>query len=184
MIGNDIVDISLARQQSNWQRSRWLQKIFIEEELHYIFRSEDPERLVWSFWSRKEAAYKAHQQRFSLPRKLNPKDFKCTTTGKVHIENYSYLTITTHTQKYIYSIASVPVMHVKTQILNNNIHLKTTVLKTFLAKHIDKKPELFTLGKDSNGIPWIAYNERKLASPVSFTHHGHYAAFAIGPISV
>ena len=62
MIGNDIVDLALAKKESNWKRNRFLDKIFTETEQLLIFHSENPEIMVWNLWSRKEAAYKIYNR--------------------------------------------------------------------------------------------------------------------------
>ena len=62
MIGNDIVDLTLARRESNWKRSGFLDKIFTKRELLLILNTQNPEHMVWDFWSRKEAAYKIYNR--------------------------------------------------------------------------------------------------------------------------
>ena len=56
MIGNDIIDLALARKESNWLRSGFLDKIFTLREKLLISNSQNPETTVWNLWSRKEAA--------------------------------------------------------------------------------------------------------------------------------
>jgi phosphopantetheinyl transferase (holo-ACP synthase) len=58
MIGNDIVDLSLAPKESNWKRKGFLDKIFTKNEQLRIIKSDNPENMVWNLWTRKEAAYK------------------------------------------------------------------------------------------------------------------------------
>ena len=60
MIGNDIIDLDLTKIQSNWQRPKFLEKIFTLKERNFIQKAEDPELEVWKLWSRKEAAYKIY----------------------------------------------------------------------------------------------------------------------------
>jgi phosphopantetheinyl transferase (holo-ACP synthase) len=57
MIGNDVVDLVLARKKV-WRRTGYLQKIFTESEQLLIENSSNPHVLVWKLWSMKEAAYK------------------------------------------------------------------------------------------------------------------------------
>lgn len=71
MIGNDIIDLQLASRQSNWRRKGFLEKVFTSSEREIIKASEEKEECVWLLWSMKEAAYKAHQRKRSLPRRLN-----------------------------------------------------------------------------------------------------------------
>ena len=74
MIGNDIVDLQLARKESNWQRPRFLQKIFTEEEQHFIHTSSDKDVAVWLLWTGKESVYKIiarlEKRRFFAPKKI------------------------------------------------------------------------------------------------------------------
>ena len=56
MIGNDIIDLSVAKLESNWQRRGFLEKQFTEEEQQLILTASNPFVLVWKFWSMKEAA--------------------------------------------------------------------------------------------------------------------------------
>jgi phosphopantetheinyl transferase (holo-ACP synthase) len=58
VIGNDIVDLALARKESNWKRPGYLNKIFTTKEQLLISSAENPNTMVWNLWSRKEAAYK------------------------------------------------------------------------------------------------------------------------------
>ena len=76
MIGNDIVDIEEAKRMSNWQRPRFLEKIFTDKEQYLIKSSENPFILVWRFWSMKEAAYKLYTQ-LKPSRFYRPKSFEC-----------------------------------------------------------------------------------------------------------
>ncbi|MDT0294261.1 4'-phosphopantetheinyl transferase superfamily protein [Mesonia ostreae] len=62
MIGNDVVDLHMTKQESNWQRPRFLEKIFTKGEQAKIISDKDPNFLVWLFWSMKESAYKANQR--------------------------------------------------------------------------------------------------------------------------
>lgn len=74
MIGNDLIDIQLAKSQSNWQRKGFLEKQFADTEIVEILSSENPFLQVWLFWSMKEAAYKCYakefQKRFFAPKKI------------------------------------------------------------------------------------------------------------------
>ena len=77
MIGNDVVDLNLAKTESNWQRKGFLEKQFTEFEINEILSSANPFLKVWLFWSMKEAAYKCyvqeHQKRFFAPKKFSCK---------------------------------------------------------------------------------------------------------------
>jgi phosphopantetheinyl transferase (holo-ACP synthase) len=53
VIGNDIVDLALARKESNWKRPGYLNKIFTTKEQLLISSAENPNTMVWNLWSRK-----------------------------------------------------------------------------------------------------------------------------------
>ena len=75
MIGNDIIDLSLAKIESNWHRRGFLEKLFTENEQKLISAAPNPFVIVWKFWSMKEAAYKVYtqqdKQRFFAPKKFD-----------------------------------------------------------------------------------------------------------------
>ena len=50
MIGNDIIDLDLTKIQSNWQRPKFLEKIFTLKERNFIQKAENPELEVWKLW--------------------------------------------------------------------------------------------------------------------------------------
>lgn len=58
MIGNDVVDLSLAATESNWRRRGYLDKLFSPAEQRLITAACDRDVMVWMLWSAKEAAYK------------------------------------------------------------------------------------------------------------------------------
>ncbi len=58
MIGNDIVDLALASLQSNWRRAGYLNKLFTQKEQDYILQAPNPDVMVWTLWTMKEAVYK------------------------------------------------------------------------------------------------------------------------------
>ena len=58
MLGNDIIDINETRRTTNWERPRFIEKIFTFKEQRMITKSADPFTTVWHLWSMKESAYK------------------------------------------------------------------------------------------------------------------------------
>ena len=78
MIGNDIVDLALAKKESNWKRNRFLDKIFTTKEQVLIVDAENPEIMVWNLWSRKEAAYKIYNRETGI-RGYFPLQLECSS---------------------------------------------------------------------------------------------------------
>ena len=98
MIGNDVIDLTLAAKESNWRRKGFLQKIFTESEQRRIQTAAHPDLMVWNLWSRKEAAYKIYNKETGI-RTFNPLRLECTLSddynGAVTIDGRTYQTRTT-----------------------------------------------------------------------------------------
>ena len=108
MIGNDIVDLALAKKESNWQRNRFLDKIFSKNEHQLILNDTNPEIMVWNLWSRKEAAYKIYNRETGI-RGYFPLQLECfyenETLGTVSIKQKIYFTQSQIENDSIYTIA-------------------------------------------------------------------------------
>lgn len=154
MIGNDIVDLALAKKESNWKRKGFVDKIFTPQEQLLIKSSVNQEIIIWNLWSRKEAAYKIYNRKTGI-RKYNPIQFECfdldLEIGKVVFENQVFYTKTEITSKYIYTVAVSDIWNFnKIQTLDD-------------AAIIQKQ----------NGIPFYI-NENQIINPISKTHHGKF----------
>jgi phosphopantetheinyl transferase (holo-ACP synthase) len=150
MIGNDIVDLALAQQESNWQRKGFLEKLFTEKEQHLILNSNNPELMVWNFWSRKEACYKIYN-RASGQRVFNPIQFECEADRVVFGDNIFY-TQTEITPDYVYTIA-------------------LTAKKNFAAiQHLENQNNI----QKANGIPNWLNTKNAIVFPASISHHGRF----------
>ena len=178
MIGNDIVDLHLAKTQSNWQRKGWLEKLFTEDEQYHILNTAAPELEVWKLWSKKEAVYKAHQRRFSLAPKFNPRSYQCQGETVV-IDGYIYHTNTTVYQDKVHSIATTAQQAYFTQIVNQGASVKEE-LKSYLSQEYRVKPDGIDFVKLENGVPYVTVLGQPTDIPISFTHHGDFSAFMIG----
>ena len=107
-IGNDIVDLDLAKIQSNWRRIGYLDKIFTKKEQNFIFESKNQDEMVWQLWSRKEAVYKIVIQKGGI-RGYYPLKMECLNfdldNGIVCFEDTLFYTKTNISRKAIYSLA-------------------------------------------------------------------------------
>ncbi|QIH37615.1 4-phosphopantetheinyl transferase family protein [Flavobacterium sp. Sr18] len=155
MIGNDIVDLALAKKESNWQRNRFLDKIFTKNEQQMILNDAKPEIMVWNLWSRKEAAYKIYNRETGI-RGFFPLQLECSfenaTLGSVSIKKKIYFT--------------------QSQIENDSIYTIAVAEK----KHFDKIENISSSDEiyKNNGIPFIIDSTSKIKKPVSITHHGRF----------
>jgi phosphopantetheinyl transferase (holo-ACP synthase) len=58
MLGNDVVDLADPETRPGGRHPRFDVRVFTREERAALAEAEDPERLRWSLWAAKEAAYK------------------------------------------------------------------------------------------------------------------------------
>lgn len=187
MIGNDVVDLRLAKLQSNWQRPRFLAKLFSEKERELISSAEKKPQQVWRLWSMKEAVYKAHQRRFDLLPKFNPKAYECQLfseeKGIVEINDVGYETTTVMKESYIYSEAIVAKSNFSTTsffVVNTcKNYLKNELLKECSMRLKKPLPD-FSIKKCANSsVPKIFLNERETNIVFSLTDHGRFSAFTV-----
>lgn len=153
MIGNDVVDLAVAKTESNWKRKGYLDKIATASEQLLLQKSTNQELAFWKLWSRKEAVYKIIIQkggkRGYYPIKIVCLDLNLEY-GVVQFQNQIFYTKTTVTAESVYSLAVEDVINFeKIKALENN-HL------------------LFKV----DGIPFISLNN--LVKNVSKTHHGKF----------
>ncbi len=188
MIGNDIVDLKQAAKDSNWQRPRFLDKVFTKHEQHYINTSQQKHEMVWLLWSMKEAAYKIHVQQFGT-RFFNPKKLNCTlnsdTTGIVSIDNLSYKTKSIITEDYIYTTATSEDVNTITstcfEIETTDYKMQSKTLKSRFLQDFAKTNAIalnnLSLTKSEIGIPQLFKDNIKVDLSLSFTHHGMFCGY-------
>lgn len=190
MIGNDIIDLKLAKTESNWKRPRFLRKVFTEKERELITKSENKNQMVWLLWSMKEAAYKVYVQQLKKPF-FNPKNLVCKLTSKcnglVLIEDMVYFTNSSLSENCIYTIAT---LNHRKRYKTHCFEVKETlyhfqheesyqaVLKMF--SELNKVPmDAMEIKKNRLGIPKLFQNNKEQRISFSLTHHGNYCGWAI-----
>lgn len=138
MIGNDVVDLALAKVESNWQRKGYLNKIFTAKEQNLIFSSQNLTLMVWILWSRKEAVYKMIRQENGLrgfyPLKIENANFD---SGIVCFNQKKYYAKTVQKDEMLHTIA-----------LKNNQFDQISELNPSIKIH--KKDEIPYLIKNGN----------------------------------
>lgn len=187
MIGNDIVDLKQAAKDSNWQRPRFLDKVFTAEEQQYIHKETNPFEMVWLLWSMKESAYKAYLQKEGV-RFFNPKILVCEliskTEGYVSINKIKFKIQSKVTKGYIYSLAfqEDPNFY-KSKIFeveNANLGIQSNLNHNAILKAFsDIKNVLFEnlkIKKNKIGIPKLFLKNEEQPDLFSMTHHGNYCA--------
>lgn len=181
MIGNDIIDLSLAKTQSNWQRKGFLEKQFSANEQQLILAATNSFILVWRFWSMKEAAYKIFTQQNEI-RFFAPKNFDCLLIsekeGMVFYKDQIFYTSSIVTQNYIFSLASYEKLtkayskFVMPEFIDIMIKIKLEDVTKFSATEIQQI-------KSKNGTPFYYYKDILLTRSCSISHHGNYGVFSL-----
>ena len=188
MIGNDIVDIAEARQRSNWQRPRFLDKLFTLQEQQLIQNSDNSFLMVWRLWSMKESAYKLYTQ-LHPSRFYSPKQFECQIDdlqGEVRYKDFMCYVKTNITSQYIISESCL----VTTNMISECIQMKSSSTKnqsdTIKAQLLSAIAQQFNIEKEDLrilklefGIPSVYQSSKKLNIGISISHHGSYGAYAI-----
>lgn len=150
MIGNDVIDLGLARRESDWTRKGFLDKLFFESEKNYILKSDYPEIAVWNLWSRKEAVYKIHNRLTGI-RSFIPHKIEC------FIEN----------QAIGLAICNGEIYVTQTEIASDFIHSIAVMEKQNLQKLMFLDREEVT---KKEGLPFSKTNGK----PISISHHGRF----------
>lgn len=182
MVGNDIVDIAQAKKDSNWQRPRFLDKLFTLNEQQTIHASNHPFLMVWRLWSMKEAAYKLYTQ-FNPSRFYNPKGFECEINekrGVVRFKNFHCYVETKIASDYIISEARLESKSMTSKVIefkNRKPKLQSEAIRKEALKFLNLHDENARIVSSKFNIPALEINSEK--TPISLSHHGNYGAFAI-----
>lgn len=157
MIGNDVVDLVLARRESNWKRGGFMEKIFTHKEREIILKHEDTETCLWVLWSMKEAAYKIYNRQTGI-RAFIPHKLECSILSFSGQEIEGTVKCATNTY------------FTQTEILEEIIH--TVAVESAKATAKICKINIESVQKDEYGRPFI-YDRTGSIKPVSKSHHGH-----------
>lgn len=158
MIGNDVVDLVLARRESNWKRKGFMEKIFIQKERELILKSDNPEVCLWILWSMKEAAYKIYNRQTGI-RAFIPYKLEC-----------SILSFSIDGAEGIVKCGA-DVYFTQTEIAEEIIHTIAVDSTKSISKICKISDEL--MQKDEYGRPFI-YDSTGSIKPVSKSHHGSW----------
>jgi len=186
MLGNDIVDLDLAKIQSNWRRKNYLDKIFNAEEKLLVTSAEKPDVMVWLLWSMKESAYKIYNRKTNK-RLFNPFAFQCTilvfnnkiAQGFVKYNTSQVLTSSEIKTGFIHTIATDEILFPKKiKVWASQYHLNYQAF-------FNKQTPGYQIYKNTRGLPEMKNLHNKTLHDVSVSHHGDYACIVFDrkPIS-
>lgn len=181
MIGNDIIDLRVAAQESRINRKGFLEKLFLPAEIQLIHHSPDPATTTWLLWSCKEAVYKVIH-RYTSERKYAPQSFQCylqqqengAASGTVICQQQTGYFQSVITNDYIHTYAAItPALLKQVIVFADTIpHHPDTSQRI---QPLLSNKELFC--KQEDGIPYILRRDSGEHLPVSVSHHGNYLAF-------
>lgn len=152
MIGNDVVDLILAKKESNWKRKGFLNKLFTPFEQELIQKTTNQDEMVWMLWSIKESAYKAYQ-RIIYNEGFYPTKIKVL---EINSKNESIVQL------------FCTVFYGKTTITTDSIHTITLLNKTDFKNIINLKNVSYSI--NSEGLPVEIHTKK----PISVSHHGRF----------
>lgn len=159
MIGNDIIDTELAKQESNWKREGFLNKIMTSSEQNLIANAINSETMVWYLWSLKEAAYKIYNRQTQI-RAYIPLQLKCFDLEFNEVNQYQYAKVLCDGRIYLTTTCITP----------NYIDTVAVIKKSDFDRIVTLDPNVVILKK--NGIPF--YYENTVLNPLSKSHHGRF----------
>lgn len=152
MIGNDVVDLILARKESNWKRKGFLNKLFTTAEQELISNATNPEEMVWMLWSIKESVYKAYQR-------INYNEGFYPTKIEIISLNSKKESVTKLFDTLFYGETHINNEIITTVVLQN---------KNDFLKIVHSKIKRYT--KNSNNLPEDILSNK----PISVSHHGRH----------
>lgn len=183
MIGNDIVDVQKAALESNWQRRRYLDKLFCREEQELILNSTDQNQMVWLLWSMKEAAYKIYF-RERLERTYQPRKIICSNlfidkesaSGHIYYNNKSYYCRSILNKDFIHTsavIQSTVFNNLLVFIGSNRLDHKG-LMNNYRNIINERYPLGYRISKNRYNIPDLLNEYTGEKYPISISHHGRF----------
>lgn len=190
MIGNDIVDLQVATEQSCWRRPRFLTKVLTNEERLNLYQADNPDICLWRLWTMKESAYKAYMRKEPI-RFFNPKRLKCSLideqNGMVKVGSMTYQTRSyidrhsIHTVAYTKQVSSFELSCF--QINDTTYQGQHRETNKKVAEKVQTllgcSKESLKIKKNAVGVPSLYILNTPLTNSISMSHHGKFGAFML-----
>lgn len=195
MIGNDIIDLVVARNHTRVKEKRYWQKVLQEEEIRWLERQKDQTLAFHALWALKEATYKLIAKLdpslpFS-PKKMaihklssltynTPLAVEVSTTKGIFpaqlnitsekLEAFSAQNLEDLQTSSFHSV-KLPGTRYVTQSRHTYLQVKRT-LSAFYGIDIEK----LEIQKE-NSIPKLYISHQKVPVDITMSHHGNWGAF-------
>lgn len=193
MVGNDIVDLSLA-DKDVWKRPRYINKVCALSEQRLLAEAEDAGILYWVLWSMKESTYKLHFRKH-LNRALNPIRFTCCFDcdsepgpqdrfrGRVEVDDEVYQTHSIVNQYFVHTVAyyAETAVNIKEVSADPWKEVRKETIRSLIQSFssiLDLNPKEVKFQKDINGLPFLTEEFSGISKACSISHHGRYGAHA------
>jgi phosphopantetheine--protein transferase-like protein len=193
MVGNDIVDLSIAHVGVGQRRIRFMEKLFTIEEIDIIKKSNNEDLFIWLMWSIKESVYKIIVRQ---ERKIRyaPKSIICQDI--ISLKNNSYSSTAkykdqTYSTRSIIKSECIHTIAFGNQILypeiqygsfnlssleSNTSSLDETIINT-LSNSKNHPTGHIVIQRDNMRIPHVFINGNKIGI-LSMSHHGKFNGYA------
>jgi len=178
MLGNDIVDLALARNQSNWRRPNYLKKIFSADEQKLVYEALNPDVVVWLLWSMKEAAYKVVNRKTGQ-RLYNPLAFACAFDsgnnhyhGTVRFGDEYFATESTLNSDAIHTLC------VQQEVSFKDVRVVFGANRPDYRQVFNESHSHLRLEVNGDMLPEIYDLTNNVRHPATVSHHGRYFSLA------
>ncbi len=192
MIGNDIVDLQLAKKESDWKRPRFLQKLFTPIERNFIERSPHKDKVIWLLWSRKESVYKIvvrmQKRRFYAPKQFENCTFDADIEGQVTYKGMTFSTTSEATDTHIHTVAQLatnqqPLITNCFILAHSTYSSQHTITRQKLMKEYATRSTLsiqeLSIQKDEWKVPHLYHKNQRQVDLISIAHHGSFGGYAL-----
>jgi len=170
VIGNDLVDLKAAREQSRAGEARFWQKVLNRKEWEFLSAPTHSPGARWICWAAKESAYKL-ERRQGRSRRFCPKSYTVDLRqGTVTGPHGRYPILILHSPQLVHVVCR---MHPSLPV-----HYR-----------IDRQgdlPDIYNAGwcleKEETGALTVRNRNTGIQMPVSKSHHGQFQALAWSPV--
>lgn len=206
-VGNDIVDLQARGTTGRSQDRRFVNRILSGDEKQILSdQKENPDTLLWAFWTAKETAFKAVSKTFptvsSAPRrypvtlnqrllKSNMSGFVTTPVGKVAVslfihKSHVHCIGTTgspdHLERTFYDIQKIDFKQDKPPTPDQQSYWVRKLAKKKIARYLNLDYRDFNIQRDQGehgiGPPVMRFKNHQTDIDISLSHHGRYVAYA------
>jgi phosphopantetheinyl transferase (holo-ACP synthase) len=185
MLGNDVVDLLDPEACAGAQHARFDERVFAEDELRELERSADPVRTRWTLWAAKEAALKC-ARRCDPGLLFAPRRFRvelaagCVRSGVERLRLHVVAS-----GGALHAIAARPGARIAAGLARlapgeDAGRAARALAVSLVAARVGAAEVELAIERGADRIPRVLREGRLLPHAVSLSHHGRFAACAVG----